>query len=141
MILSTVRFRDAEEEFGNCIAQLHPYNFEDIQMARVHFEFDEEFPPEEEETTALAKILAYMRVDPSVQKLRISGHADFKGTECYNDSLSARRAWYIYDYLVSNGIEPNQLEVEFFGENMPLAKGKDDASRAINRRVTVTMIR
>ncbi len=141
VILSTVRFRDVEEDFGNCLAQLFPYNFDDIKVARVHFEFDDEFPLEEEETSALSKILAYMKVDPTVKKLRISGHADFKGTECYNDTLSARRAWYIYDYLVSSGIEPRQLEVEFYGENRPLAPGKDDASRAINRRVTVTMMR
>ena len=141
VILSTVRFRDVEEDFGSCIAQLHPYNFEDIRVARVHFEFDEEFPQPEEEDAALAKILAYMKLDPSVKKLRISGHADFKGTECYNDTLSARRAWYIYDYLVSSGIEPAQLELEYFGEDRPLAKGKDDEARAINRRVTVTMIR
>lgn len=141
VILSTVRFRDVEADFGECISQLHPYNFDDIKRALVHFEFDDEFPLEEEEDRALSKILAYLKVDPTVKTLRISGHADFKGTECYNDSLSARRAWYVYDYLILNGVDPKQLEVEFYGENRPLAKGKDDKSRAINRRVSVTMMR
>jgi sodium-type flagellar protein MotY len=141
VILSTVRFRDVEAEFGDCISQLFPYNFEDIKHALVHFEFDDEFPIEEEEDRALSKILAYLKVDPSVKILSISGHADFKGTECYNDSLSARRAWYVYDYLVQSGVDPKMLEVSFYGENRPLAKGKDDNSRALNRRVSVTMIR
>jgi sodium-type flagellar protein MotY len=141
VILSTVRFRDVETDFGECINQLFPYNFEDIKSARVHFEFDDEFPIEEEEDRALSRIIAYLKVDPTVKTVKISGHADFKGTECYNDSLSARRAWYVYDYLVSNGVEPAKLQVKFYGENMPLAKGKDDQSRAINRRVSVTMMR
>jgi sodium-type flagellar protein MotY len=141
VILSTVRFRDVEAEFGDCISQLFPYNFDDIKHALVHFEFDDEFPLEEEEDRALSKILAYLKVDPTVKKIKISGHADFKGSECYNDSLSARRAWYVYDYLVSNGVDPKLLEVMYYGENKPLAKGKDDKSRAINRRVSVTMER
>jgi sodium-type flagellar protein MotY len=141
VVLSTVRFRDVEPEFGKCISQLYPYNFEDVKSARIHFEFDDEFPIQEEEDTALVKMLGYLKADPSVKKVVISGHADFKGTECYNDSLSARRAWYVYDLMVQNGIDPRLLEVKFYGEDKPLAKGKDDKSRAINRRVSVTMVR
>ena len=141
VILSTVRFRDVEAEFSRCIQQLHPYHFDDIRQTRVQFEFDDEFPHEGEEQAKLGKILNYLEVDPSVTKLVISGHTDFKGTECYNETLSARRAWYIYDYLIQSGIEPSMLEVEFFGETRPLATGKDDVARAVNRRVTVTMVR
>ncbi len=141
VILSTVRFRDVEDDFGECISQLHPYNFDDIKHALVHFEFDDEFPLEEEEDRALSKIVAYIKVDPTVKTIKISGHADFKGTECYNDSLSARRAWYVYDYLVQSNIDPQMLQVEFYGENQPLVKGKDDQSRALNRRVSVTLYR
>ncbi len=141
VILSTVRFRDVEADFGECISQLHPYNFEDIKRALVHFEFDDEFPLEEEEERALSKILAYLKVDPTVKTVKITGHADFKGSQCYNDSLSARRAWYVYDYLVQSDIDPRMLHVEFYGENQPLVKGKDDQSRALNRRVSVTLYR
>lgn len=141
VILSTVRFRDVEADFGECLTKLYPYHFDDIKTARVHFEFDDEFPKEDEEDRALSKILDYLKIDKSVKSLVISGHADFKGTECYNETLSARRAWYVYDYLVQSGIEPRRLQVEFHGETRPLRKGKDDASRAANRRVTVNMIR
>jgi outer membrane protein OmpA-like peptidoglycan-associated protein len=141
VILSTVRFRDVEADFGACINNLYPYNFDDISQARVHFDFDDEFPKEEEEERSLKKILDYLKLDKSVKTLVISGHADYKGTECYNDSLSARRAWYIYDYLVQSGVEPRRLQVKFFGETRPLVKDKTDEARAANRRVTVTMVR
>ena len=140
-ILSTVYFRDVEADFGACLTRLHPYHFEDIQTAKVHFEFDQEFPKQDEEERALQKILDYLKVDDSVHTLLISGHADFKGSECYNETLSARRAWYVYDYLIQSGVDPKRLQVEFFGETKPLKTGKDDTSRAINRRVTVTMMK
>ncbi len=141
VILSTVRFRDVEADFNKCVESLHPYNFEDINQALVHFDFDDEFPRVEEEEQALGKILSYFRLDSSIKYLQVTGHTDFKGTECYNETLSARRAWYIYDYLVQNDIDPRKLHIEFKGESEPLRKGKDDISRALNRRVEVKMIR
>lgn len=141
VILSTVHFRDVEADFGACITRLHRYHFDDIQLARVHFDFDEEFPREEEEDHALQKILEYIRLDSSVKTLLIEGHADFKGSECYNDTLSARRAWYVYDYLIQSDVDPRMLEVRFYGESKPRKKGRDDTSRAVNRRVTVRMLK
>ncbi len=141
VILSTVRFRDVEAEFGKCLKRLLPHTFDEIKSAKVHFEFDDEFAKEGEEDRALKKMLEYIKLDDSVEKILISGHADFKGSECYNDSLSARRAWYVYDYFILHGVEPQRLQVKYFGESRPLAPGKDDESRAVNRRVSVTMVK
>lgn len=140
-ILSTVNFRDIEADFGSCMTRLFPYNFEDLKTARVHFEFDDEFPKIEEEERALQNMLEYIQLDKSVHTLLISGHTDFKGSECYNDNLSARRALYVYDYLIQSGVDPRRLQLEFHGEAQPISKGRDDASRAKNRRVTVTMVK
>ena len=141
VILSTVNFRDVEADFGLCMTRLFNYHFEDIKTARVHFEFDDEFPKMDEEERALKNMLEYIKLDDAVHTLVISGHTDFKGSDCYNETLSARRAWYVYDYLVQNGVDPRRLQLEFYGETQPLKKGRDDASRAINRRVTVTMLK
>lgn len=139
VILSTVNFRDVEEEFNSCLSRLYPYHFDDVKKALVHFDFDEEFPALDEEDRALSGLLDYIKVDDSVKHILISGHTDFKGTECYNETLSARRAWYIYDYLIQSNVDPKMLRVEFKGESEPLVKGKDDISRAQNRRVEVTL--
>lgn len=141
VILSTVNFRDVEADFGSCLTRLHPYHFDEVKTARVHFEFDDEFPKEQEEERAFVKMLDYLKVDDAVHTLLISGHTDFKGTECYNETLSARRAWYVYDYLIQSGVDPKRLQVEFYGETQPFKTGRDDSSRALNRRVTVTMMK
>jgi OmpA family/PEGA domain len=50
--------------------------------------------------------------------LTIVGHADIRGSEKYNQSLSERRAEVAKDYLVSKGVPASELRVE--------AKGKDN---------------
>ncbi len=139
VVLSTVNFRDVEASFNACLGKLYPDNFDDVKHAVVHFDFDEEFPRPGEEDRVLKRMLDYLKVDKSVTTIEVSGNTDYKGSECYNETLSARRAWYIYDYLVESGVDPKKLRIRFNGENDPLVKGRDDRSRALNRRVEVTL--
>ena len=139
VILSTVNFRDIEDDFGGCLTRLHPYHFDDVKAARVHFDFDDEFPTLDEEDRALAKMLNYLKLDKTIKNILVTGHTDYKGSVCYNETLSARRAWYIYDYLIQSDIDPKMLQIEFKGESSPRAKGKDDLARAKNRRVEVIL--
>lgn len=139
VILSTVRFREVQALFEGCVERLYPDHFDDVMAARVHFDFDDEFPSVEEEERALGRLLDYLKVDDSVQTITVTGHTDFKGTVCYNETLSARRAWYVHDFLVQSGIDNKRLRVRFEGESNPVAKGEDDQSRAKNRRVEVIL--
>jgi outer membrane protein OmpA-like peptidoglycan-associated protein len=139
--LSTVYFRSVEPEFEQCLTGLYHKNFEDIKLASIHFDNDDEFPRIEEEDTALKPMLDYLQVDKAFSKIVVSGHADLNGTECYNDTLSARRAWYVYDMLVSSGIDPKLIRVDFFGEARPLKKGTTEPELAENRRVSVLLQR
>jgi len=139
IVVSTVNFRDVEQQFSECISNLYHYNFDDVKKALVHFDFDAEFPKVEEEERKLKNMLAYLKVDPNVSLVTVIGHTDYKGRLCYNDTLSQRRALYIYDYLLQSGVDPKKLFLEFRGETEPAINKKDDASRAINRRVEVLM--
>ncbi len=141
IVLSTVRFRDGEQAFNTCVGKLYPYNFEDVKRALVFFGFDEEFPPEGEEERALKKLLDYIKVDPSVKVIRVIGHADEKGSSCYNDNLSKRRAQYIYDWLVLSGMDPGMLRLDYRGEREPRVRGRGEKARAANRRVEVLLER
>jgi len=139
--MSTVRFRSVQPVFEQCVSGLYPENFDDIKLAGIHFDHDNEFPRVEEEDTAFLKMFEYLKVDKDISEIVISGDADFTGTECYNDMLSARRAWYVYDLLVSNGIDPSIIRVNFFGETRPLKQGKSKEVLAANRRVSVELRR
>jgi len=138
VVLSTVGFRDVEAVFGQCMQRLYPLNFDDMRQASLYFDFDQEFPLDGEEERALEPLLEYLRIDPSVNRVVISGYTDPKGSRCYNRRLSQRRARYVYDYLELSGIDPAMLEVEYFGEAYPSVGQRSDA---LNRRVTVKLLR
>lgn len=141
VMMSTVRFRSVEPEFERCLSNLHFENYEDVRVSSIHFDHDEEFPILQEEDTAFERMLDYMQVDPAIREVVISGHADKSGAICYNDTLSSRRAWYVYDLLVTKGIDPAMITLDYYGERRPLMKGSSEAALAANRRVTVELIK
>jgi len=69
-------------------------------------------------------------------RLRIQGHADSRGSEEHNEQLSRARAQAVKQYLVSQGVPAETLDVEAYGERHPAVPGADTASEyQRNRRV------
>jgi type IX secretion system PorP/SprF family membrane protein len=68
-------------------------------------------------------------------KLKISGHADPRGTEEHNAMLSRNRANAVRNYLISKGISPNLLVVEYFGSSQSVGQVVDKAALQLDRRV------
>lgn len=141
VMMSTVRFRSVEPDFEQCIGNLYFENFDDVRISSIHFDHDDEFPRIEEEDTALKRMFDYLEFDQSIGEIVVSGHADINGAICYNDTLSERRALYVYDMLVAKGIDPKIITMDYFGELRPLVKGTSEAALAANRRVTVELKR
>lgn len=137
--ISTVRFGEVEKEFNRCVAQLYQRNYEDVRMSSIHFEPDHEFASIRQEETAFQGMLDYLQVDQGISEILVTGHADNTGLACYNDGLSERRAWYVYDLLVACGIDSSLLRVDYAGEYQPVIKASGKKFRAANRRVTVEL--
>lgn len=89
-----------------------------------------------ESESLLAEVLRVIKSRKS-NEIYVVGHADLVGTEKYNVALSSRRADYVRDMLVSNGIKPNTLLVSFYGKARPLVPTKDEVPEPRNRRVEV----
>ncbi len=68
-------------------------------------------------------------------KLTISGHTDSVGDEETNLVLSRERAKSCYQYLVSQGVPPDRLAFQGFGETRPIATNRTSQGRTLNRRV------
>jgi outer membrane protein OmpA-like peptidoglycan-associated protein len=139
--LSTVRFGEVESVFTQCAEQLYDDNFNDVRVSSIHFEPDDEFASIKEEQSAFRQMLDYLKIDNAISEIVVTGHADNTGLACYNDGLSERRAWYVYDLLISRGIDSNLLRVDYLGEQQPAVKGSKKTSLAANRRVTVELRR
>src|SRR5262249_33926481 len=68
----------------------------------------------------LAKVAGILLSHPGL-KLQIEGHTDSVGAEDYNQRLSENRADSVRTYLVAEGIAPNAVTTEGFGETQPVA--------------------
>jgi len=91
-------------------------------------------------TKDLDEVVSIMK-DHSDVSLTVEGYADSQGPEAYNMKLSERRADYVINYLVKNGIPKDRLVKKFFGESNPAAENKTRAGRALNRRVEIKTIK
>jgi outer membrane protein OmpA-like peptidoglycan-associated protein len=73
--------------------------------------------------------------------IRIEGHTDSTGNEDYNLDLSKKRAEAVGVYLVDNGIDPERLQFEGYGERYPVDTNATLEGRRRNRRVEFLLIR
>ena len=69
----------------------------------------------------------------------VVGHADRVGTKQKNYDLSRNRAERVKEILVSKGIDPNTVEIEWHGEDEPFVKTADEIAEPKNRRVDITV--
>lgn len=67
----------------------------------------------------------------------VDAHADGKGTDPYNDKLTARRAETVKAYLVSKGVASKAVATHAHGKREPVAPNDTDQGRAANRRAVV----
>ncbi len=107
-------------------------------LDNIYYEFDEyklldvSFP-------TLDRLAANLIAKPNVV-IEIAGHTDAKGTEEYNQDLSQKRAESCVKYLISKGVNPQQLVAKGYGKSRPLASNTNDdgtdspEGRAKNRR-------
>ncbi|HEV8455022.1 MAG TPA: peptidoglycan-associated lipoprotein Pal [Gemmatimonadales bacterium] len=100
--------------------------------AMINFDYDQAVVrPADQET--LNRKAAILVANPGV-KLRISGHADERGSDEYNLALGNRRAAAAKRYLEGKGVDGSRIEVISYGEERPLNPGSDESAYAQNRR-------
>lgn len=73
-------------------------------------------------------------------RIKITGHTDAKGSDEYNDNLSARRAKAIEYFFNQQGVPTHRLIFDFKGERAPIATNQTDEGRQLNRRVDFEFI-
>lgn len=68
-----------------------------------------------------------------------TGHTDNEGDWNINKYISRKRAQFVRNYLISNGIDMNQVQATAAGAEEPVASNDTDEGRAKNRRVEITL--
>jgi peptidoglycan-associated lipoprotein len=98
----------------------------------VYFDYDESAIRADAQES-LARKVPILRANPNA-RIRVSGHADERGSVEYNLALGMRRATASRDYLTGFGIGADQFEVVSFGEDRPADSGSNEQAWARNRR-------
>ena len=86
----------------------------------------------------LAKVATVLKENPKLI-VEIGSHTDARADDNYNLKLSQKRAQYVVDYLVRQGIDKSRLKAVGYGETKILNHCKNgvkctDAEHAVNRR-------
>jgi peptidoglycan-associated lipoprotein len=100
--------------------------------ATIYFDYDASSIRGDAKTALDAK-LAILRANTGLQ-IRISGHADERGSDQYNDALGQERAASAKRYLTDNGIDAARISIVSYGEQRPSMTGADESAWSRNRR-------
>jgi outer membrane protein OmpA-like peptidoglycan-associated protein len=83
----------------------------------------------------LEQLLAFLKKNAAVTKMRIEGHTDPSGDEAANLKLSGERALTVKQWLIGKGIKTDRLIATGFGGKKPIADGTTAEGKAQNERL------
>ena len=104
----------------------------------IHFDYDQD-AIKDEDRPILDRKAEIMRANPAL-RVRISGHADDRGSDEYNLVLGNKRAVSARQYLVGKGIDAGRIDVTSFGEERPVDPAENEGAWARNRRAEFEII-
>jgi peptidoglycan-associated lipoprotein len=98
----------------------------------VYFDFDQDAIRNDQRATLEAK-LPILSANADL-RLRITGHADERGSDEYNLALGLRRASVVRRFFTERGIAESRLEIVTRGEEAPVCTSSDESCWSRNRR-------
>lgn len=133
-----VRFRAAYRDFQDCMAQLLPYNFEQIQRSKITF-VNGGYQLSEKDREHLRDVARYVKADNEVNAIYIDGHTDSIGDRNENFELSRNRAEQVALYLIQQGVNPDFIALRYHADFYPVKSNDTASNRALNRRTTIRL--
>jgi outer membrane protein OmpA-like peptidoglycan-associated protein len=86
----------------------------------------------------LAKIVGIVISHPGLN-LQVEGYTDITGSDELNQRLSEQRSDTVREFLVAQGINPQNITAVGYGKNYPVASNDTREGRALNRRVELVI--
>ena len=125
--------------------QLYEYTEEAIEIENVYYEYNSAELKEESKKSLDETLVLLLKENPHIV-VEIGSHTDSVGSFNYNYVLSQKRAEGVVEYLIDQGINPDQIEAQGYGELKPIVHntnldGTDNVEgRAKNRRTEFKII-
>lgn len=87
---------------------------------------------------SLAKVSGILQAYPGL-KLQVEGYTDSVGSDEFNQKLSENRADAVRDFLVTEGVQQDNISATGYGKAKPVADNGTSQGRAQNRRVQLVV--
>ncbi|NOY66705.1 MAG: peptidoglycan-associated lipoprotein Pal [Gammaproteobacteria bacterium] len=101
----------------------------------IYFEYDSSEITADYQESVLAHG-GYLAENPDAS-VTLEGHTDERGSREYNIGLGERRAQAVRRLLLFQGASDKQVVVVSYGEEKPVAEGRDEMNYGQNRRVEI----
>lgn len=138
--VSPVGFRNYIEEYRQCITQLLPVNFDQVERNVVNYDTGVDSLTRQQQAM-LNNVVTYILNDDNIVAVYVEGHSDNQATRFDSRRRSERRALRVRDYLVDRGVDPQMILVDYHGDRYPVASNDTAEGRAQNRRTTIRLDR
>lgn len=89
--------------------------------------------------TELDKLHEFLEENPAVV-IKINGHTDITSNPAYNQTLSENRAKAVKMYLIRKGVDDRKIQIQGFGDTMPVATNETEEGKQKNRRVEFEVV-
>lgn len=136
--LNASNFKTQYDDFSRCLANLLPFNFEDISYTVLAYKKNSAELTQYSQHR-LDMIGEYLKEDLSLDLVLVDGYSDSHGGDWLNEQLSLKRANEIRDYFAGMGLENHRIEVTGHGEKRHIAPNDNAVEREKNRRVVIRM--
>lgn len=73
--------------------------------------------------------------------VEISAHTDNQGTALGQTALTQAKAEAVLQYLLTKGIDLNQIKAQGYGASRPIASNEEETGRARNKRIELTVLK
>jgi peptidoglycan-associated lipoprotein len=110
----------------------------EMLITPVYFDFDSWALTRSAQKSLLAK--AAVLTSDSAMRLRIDGHADERGSDAYNLTLSKHRASEARRFLMALQVPPERIDIDGNGEREPLCETSAEWCWSVNRRAEFTVV-
>lgn len=99
----------------------------------IYFTYDSSLIKGQANLQAIHQIANYLRTHDNVYVF-IEGHTDERGPQAYNLALGSRRANTVRDFLMSEGVNPDNLFTISYGKERPVVMENHEEGWSKNRR-------
>ncbi|KDM91596.1 OmpA family protein [Photobacterium galatheae] len=140
LMLSSVNMMTPLAEFNACRSRLPAMSYRQARDMVFQYDMGQRTVSTEQKET-LMKLAAYIRLDKSISKVLIDGHSDIVGSNLGNIQVSKVRADDVASFLREAGVKDSLIQIRAHGARYPIANNKTAQGQALNRRVTVRVLR